>query len=189
MSFKPYVLPTFDNEPIHFQMKSTLLKYGLYALVAGFLLFGAPFLFGMDVGFDYGEVLGYSAMILSLLFVYFGIKHYRDKENGGRVTFGRAIGLGMLIALFAAVGVAIFDYLYTTQINPDFATEYLEQSLVKMEKTLSPEEYKTKSAELTTQMTEYGGSGFMAFLMFASVMIIGFIMSLISGLILQRKKQ
>ena len=169
-------------------MKSTILKYGLYALVAGFLLFGAPFLLGMDVGFDYGEVLGYSAMVLSLLFVYFGIKHYRDKENGGVVSLGKAIGIGMLIALFAAIGVAIFDYLYTTQMNPDFATDYLEQSLAKMEETLSPEEFRIKSAELTKQMTEYGGSGFMAFLMFASVMIIGFIMSLISGLILQRKK-
>jgi len=168
-------------------MKNTVIKYGLYSLVAGFVLFGAPFLLGMDVGFEYGEVLGYSAMVLSLLFVYFGIKHYRDKENGGAVSLGKAIGIGMLIALFAAVGVAIFDYLYTTQINPDFATEYLAQSLEKMETTLSPEEFKTQSTELTKQMTEYGGSGFMAFLMFASVMIIGFIMSLISGLILQRK--
>lgn len=168
-------------------MKNTVIKYGLYSLVAGFLLFGAPFLLGMDVGFDYGEVLGYSAMVLSLLFVYFGIKHYRDKENGGVVTLGRAIGIGMLIAVFAGIGVAIFDYLYTTQINPEFATEYLEQSLARMEKTLSPEEFKIQSAELTKQMTEYGGSGFMAFMMFSSVMIIGFIMSLISGLILQRK--
>ncbi len=169
-------------------MKNTVIKYGLYSLVAGFVLFGAPFLIGIDVGFEYGEVLGYSAMVLSLLFVYFGIKHYRDKENGGAVSLGKALGIGMLIALFAAAGVALFDYLYTTQINPDFVTEYLAQSLENMEKTLSPEEFKIKSAELTKQMTEYGGSGLMAFLMFASVIIIGFIMSLISGLILQRKK-
>ena len=168
-------------------MKSTVLKYGLYALVAGFLLFGAPFLFGKDVGFEYGEVLGYSAMVLSLLFVYFGIKHYRDKENGGKVSFGKALIIGILISIFAGIGVAIFDYLYTTQINPDFAAEYLEQSLEKMKETLSPEEFKIKSAELTQQMTDYGGSGFMAMLMFVSVLIIGFIMSLISGLILQRK--
>ena len=168
-------------------MKNTVVKYGLYALVAGFLLFGAPFLIGMDVGFDYGEVLGYSAMVLSLVFIYFGIKHYRDKENDGKVSLGRAIAIGVLISVFAGLGVAIFDYLYTTLINPDFATEYLEQSLTKMEKTLSAEDYKVKSAELTKQMTDYGGSGFMALLMFVSVMIIGFIMSLISGLILQSK--
>jgi uncharacterized membrane protein YjjP (DUF1212 family) len=119
--------------------------------------------------------------------VYFGIKHYRDKENGGKVSFGKALIIGILISIFAGIGVAIFDYLYTTQINPDFAAEYLEQSLEKMKETLSPEEFKIKSAELTQQMTDYGGSGFMAMLMFVSVLIIGFIMSLISGLILQRK--
>jgi len=171
-----------------FDVKNTVIKYGLYSLVAGFVLFGTPFLFGMEVGNEYGEVFGYLAMVLSLVFVYFGVKHYRDKENKGAVSLGKAIGIGMLIALFAAIGVAIFDYVYTTQINPDFASEYLEQSLAEMEKTLSAEEFKIKSAELTKQMTDYGGSGFMAFMMFASVMIIGFIMSLISGLILQRKE-
>ncbi len=168
-------------------MKNTVIKYGLYAMITGFVLFGAPFLLGMDLSFDYGEVIGYSAMVLSLLFVYFGIKYYRDKVNDGKVSLGKAIGIGMLIALFAAFGVAIMDYIYTTQINPDFVNDYLEYSIQKMKETLPTEEFKTKSAELTQQMKDYGSSGFMAFMMFASVMIIGFIISLISGLILQRK--
>ena len=168
-------------------MKSTVIKYGLYALLSGFLLFGLPFIFGMGLDFDYGELIGYTAMILSLLFVFFGIKHYRDKVNSGKVSLGKAIAIGMLIALFSAVGVALFDYIYTTQINPDFANEYLDYSIKKMEATLSPEELKVKSAELKQQMKDYGSPGFMAFMMFASVVILGFIISLISGLILQRK--
>lgn len=168
-------------------MKNTIIKYGLYGLISGFVLFGLPFLFGMGVDFDYGELFGYTAMVLSLLFVYFGIKHYRDQVNNGKVSLGKAIAIGMLIALFSAVGVALFDYIYTTQINPEFASEYYEYSVKKMETTLSPEELKVKSAELKEQMDEYGGSGFMAFLMFSSVVIIGFIISLISGLMLQRK--
>lgn len=168
-------------------MKSTVIKYGLYALLSGFLLFGLPFIFGMGLDFDYGELIGYTAMILSLLFVFFGIKHYRDKVNSGKVSLGKAIAIGMLIALFSAVGVALFDYIYTTQINPDFASEYLDYSIKKMEATLSPEELKVKSAELKQQMKDYGSPGFMAFMMFASVVILGFIISLISGLILQRK--
>ncbi len=168
-------------------MKNTVIKYGLYALVSGFVLFGLPFAFGMGVDFDYGELLGYTSMILSLLFVYFGIKHYRDNVNNGAVSLGKALGIGMLIALFSAVGVAIFDYIYTTQINPDFANEYLEYSIKKMEASLSPEQVKIKSAELRQQMKDYGSPGFMASLMFVTVTILGFIISLISGLILQRK--
>ncbi|WP_179009223.1 DUF4199 domain-containing protein [Winogradskyella forsetii] len=169
-------------------MKNTVIKYGLYALLSGFVLFGLPFLFGMGVNFEYGELIGYTSMVLSLLFVHFGIKHYRDKVNEGNVSLGKAIGIGMLIALFSAVGVAVFDYIYTTQINPDFAKEYLEYSLNKMEANLSPEEFKIESANLIQQMKDYGSPSLMAFMMFVTVMILGFIISLISGLILQRKK-
>jgi len=169
-------------------MKKTVLKFGLYAFVSGFLLFGLPFIIGGgNVDYDLGEVYGYTAMILSLLFIFFAIKHYRDKVNNGKVSFGKALGIGMLIAVCSALGVAIFDYIYTTQINPDFAADYLEYSIKTMEDTLSPEEFKIKSAELKQQMQDYGGSGFMAVLMFVTVVILGFIISLISGLILQRK--
>ncbi|WP_298550234.1 DUF4199 domain-containing protein [uncultured Algibacter sp.] len=168
-------------------MKNTVIKFGLYALISGFVLFGLPFLLGMGVDFDYGELIGYTSMILSLLFVYFGIKHYRDKVNNGKVSLGKAIGIGMLIALFSALGVAVFDYIYTSYINPEFANEYLEYSIKKMGETLSADEVKVKAAELTKQMKDYGSPSFMAFMMFASVMILGFIISLISGLILQRK--
>lgn len=168
-------------------MKHTVIKYGLYALISGFVLFGLPFFLGMGVDFDYGELIGYTSMVLSLLFVYFGIKHYRDKVNNGKVSLGKAIGIGMLIALFSAIGVAVFDYIYTSYINPDFASEYLEYSVKKMGDTLSAEEVKIKTAELTQQMKDYGSPSFMAFMMFASVMILGFIISLISGLILQKK--
>ncbi|GAA4972820.1 DUF4199 domain-containing protein [Algibacter aquimarinus] len=168
-------------------MKNTVIKYGLYALISGFIFFGLPFFLGMGVDYDYGELIGYTSMILSLLFVYFGIKHYRDKVNNGKVSLGKALGIGMLIALFSAVGVAVFDYIYTTQINPDFASEYLEYSVKKMEETLPVEEVKVKTAELKQQMEDYGSPIIMALMMFASVIILGFIISLISGLILQRK--
>ena len=169
-------------------MKNIVIKYGLYAFLSGFILFGLPFFIEKDVDFEYGELLGYSAMVLSLLFVYFGIKHYRDTINNGKLSLGKALGIGMLITLFSALGVALFDYIYTTQINPNFTQDYLEHSISKMESTLTPEDFKVKSAELTQQMKDYGSSGFMAVLMFITVMILGFIISLISGLILQPKK-
>jgi hypothetical protein len=168
-------------------MKNTVIKFGLLAFLSGFILFGLPFFLGMGVDYDYGELIGYTAMILSLLFVYFGIKHFRDKENNGKISYRKTILIGMLITFGSALGVALFDYIYTSQINPDFATEYLEYSINKMQETLSGEELNVKAAELKQQMEDYGSPGFMAFMMFASVVILGFIITLISGLILQRK--
>jgi hypothetical protein len=188
MSLSDHFLPIFDIRiKTSLKMKNTVIKFGLYAFISGFVLFGLPFLFGMGIDFEYGELIGYTAMVLSLLFVYFGIKHYRDNVNDGKVSFGKALAIGMLIALFSGIGVAIFDYIYTTQINPDFVTDYLNHSIKKMEATLSPEELKVKRAALTQQMEDYGSPGFMAFMMFTSVILLGFMISLISGLILQRK--
>ena len=78
-------------------MKKTVIKFGLLAFLSGFILFGLPFFLGMGGDYDYGELIGYTAMVLSLLFVYFGIKHYRDKENNGKISFRKTILIGMLI--------------------------------------------------------------------------------------------
>ena len=168
-------------------MKKTVLKFGSYGLILGAVIFGLALTFGGGLSYTTQEIIGYGSMVASLSFVYFGIKHYRDQVNGGKVTFGKALLIGVLISALVCLGVGLIDFLYTTVINPDFAKEYLAKTLESYEKLYSGNELETKKAELTTQMENYGGSGFMAALMFFTVLVIGFIISLISGLILQRK--
>jgi len=168
-------------------MKNTVIKYGIYGLLTGTILFLLGILLGKSLSYSTQEVVGYVTIIASLSFIFFGIKHYRDKVNNGAVSFGKALVIGVLISVLVGVGVAIADYIYTTVINPDFATEYLEKTLETYEATYSGSELETKKGELTRQMQDYGGSGFMATLMFITVALIGFVISLISGLILQRK--
>ena len=168
-------------------MKTTVIKFGLYGLIIAIILFLLVLsLFG-DLSYSTQEVLGYATMLAALSFIFFGIKHYRDRENNGVVSFGKALWIGILIAAFVGLGIAIADYIYTTSINPDFAQDFLAKSVKTLEATYSGDELETKKAELTQQMTDYGGSGFMAFMMFATVLIMGFVVSLISSLILQRK--
>ena len=49
----------------------------------------AAFLFDTDPP-NYGaqEVVGYASIILSTVFVYLGIKRFRDKELNGIISFG-----------------------------------------------------------------------------------------------------
>ena len=167
-------------------MKSTIIKFGLYSLLTAIVIFLVVLLIGMDLSFSAQEVMGYLSMVASLVFVFFGIKHYRDQKNDGKISFGKALLLGFLISLFAGVGFGIGDYIYTTWINPDFAQDYLAGMTAELKANLPAEEFETKKAELEQQM-EYGGSGFWAFLMFATVAMIGLVISIISSLILQRK--
>ena len=152
-------------------MKDTVLKYGVYGFILALFIFLSALYFGQDLDFSTQEVIGYLAMVASLSLVFFGIRHYRDEENGGHISFRRAVLVGLLISALTGLGIALADFLYLSFINPDFMEEYTA--------VMRSEGYKG-------EIPDYG-NGFMAMIMFLTVMIIGLIISLISALILQRK--
>ena len=168
-------------------MKSTVLKFGGYGLLTGVVIFGLALTLGRGLSYTTQEIIGYGAMIASLSFVFFGIKYYRDNINDGKITFGKALLIGVLISASVGIGIGLVDYLYTTVLNPDFADDYLVRTLEIYESQYTGEELVSKKAELTQQMKDYWGSGFMATLMFVTVVLIGIIVSIISALILQNK--
>ena len=152
-------------------MKSTVIRFGIYGFLLALIVFLSALYFGEGLDFSTQEVIGYLTMIASLSFIFFGIKHYRDQVNGGSVSFRRAVLIGLLIAALTGLGVALGDFLYLSFINPDFFEEYSA--------IMRNEGYKG-------EIPDYG-NGFMAMIMFLTVMIIGLIISLISALILARK--
>mgnify|MGYP001066648513 CR=1 FL=1 len=168
-------------------MKTVILKYGGYGFLTGSLIFLLGLTLGSDLDYSTQEVIGYLTIFTSLSFIFFGIKHYRNEVNHGHVTFGKALLIGILISIIAAIGIAIVDYLYTAVINPDFRSEFFSKSIENLEANYTGSELETKKEELKAQMELYSGSFFMAFIMFITVIIIGFIISLISALILQKK--
>ncbi len=168
-------------------MKSTILKYGIYGFIAGLVFFALSFLFGKNLNYSTQEVVGYVSIILSLSFIYFAIKHYRDKVNHGLVSFKKTLIIGLLVSVFVAVGIAVSDYIYTSFLNPDFMSEYVNHELKGMKESLSESEFETEKAILLEEVKMWDNPIAMALFMFFNVVIIGFIISLISGLILQRK--
>ncbi len=153
-------------------MKSTVLKYGFYGFLTGLIVFTLHLVLGIkNLDHSTNEILGYVSIILSLSFIFFGIKHYRDHVNNGVLSIGKAITIGVLISLLAGIGIAIADFIYTKFIDPSFFGNY-EQMLID----------KGKEDEII-KMTSTTAALFMLVL----VTVIGFIISLISGLILQQK--
>lgn len=148
-------------------MKTTVIKFSTYGILVGFIAFLAGLYFDITTN----EAFGYATIVASLLFVYFGIRHFRDKQNEGKLDFKKGLVIGLLISAFTAIGIAIADYVYTAVINPDFFAEYAE-----MMKAKDP---SVEIMEITSAQA--------AIFMFAIVFVIGLIISLISSLILQRK--
>src|SRR6185436_8403756 len=82
-----------------------------------------------QIGFDKALVVGYTIMVAAFLLIYFGIRSYRDNIGSGRISFGRAFAIGMLITCVAGViYTATWEVMYFNFI-PDFDKEYIEHSV------------------------------------------------------------
>lgn len=169
-------------------MKSIWLTYGKRALIASIGIFLAGFVAGKVFKLSYAaqEVIGYLTIVLALLFVFFGVKEFRDTTNKGSLTFWEGLTLGMGITLFVALGSAVADFIYVTVIHPDFVTDYTAYQIEKLGDKLSPEVFASRREELLQQAKDIGHPMVMAAIMFATVMVMGFIMSLLSTLVLRR---
>ena len=168
-------------------MKNTVLRYGIWSALSIFILFLISSLLLKDLDFNTQEIYGYAGIIVSLLFVFFGIKHFRDKENRGLLSFGKGLLIGLLITLFASITFGIYNIVYVEYIDPNFMTEYYNHSVEQVSKTLSGAELQAKLKQMDDEKDMFA-KPFMNFsLMFLTVFMIGLIISLISSLILQRK--
>ncbi len=170
-------------------MKKTVLKYGLLSAVTVIMIFIVSFLaFGVNENYQAQEILGYASIILSLLFVFFGIKHYRDHVNKGRLTFGQGMKLGILIVLIPSLAFGLFDLVYVTLINPEFADRYYEYQLNQMKLNMKPEEFQTSAKQMAASRELFKNPLFNFLLMTVTVFILGVIVTTISSLILMKKE-
>lgn len=169
-------------------MKKTIKKYGIYGFFSSLILFQIAFTIGESFPYSVQEILGYLTIVIALLFVFFAIKHYRDKENQGKLTLKNGILIGLTITFFVALGSAIADYIYVTILYPDFVTDYSNYQLEKLKTTLSANDFEVKRQEMMNNIKTIGRPEVMALVMFVTVIILGTIITLLSSLLLQNKK-
>lgn len=168
-------------------MQNTIKKYGGYAALVGGLIFIGGHFFDWNIDYGILEIFGYAAIFVSLSFVFFGIKHFRDQVNNGIISFKKALLIGLTISAISGIVIGFLDVIYVTVINPDFVVEYKEYALEGMKNTLSVDEFELKKASLEKQMALFKNPVFVWTIMFTTVFVIGIIVSLLSSLILQRK--
>ena len=106
-------------------MRKTIFVYG--GISGGIM--AAVFLITMNfmhdkVSGETGMVVGYTTMILAFTLVFFGVRSYRDNQQNGAITFGRALGVGSLIMLVASVIYVLSWMLVQHYMMPDFYEAY-----------------------------------------------------------------
>lgn len=84
-------------------MKKVVITFGLLsgAVVTGLMFLTLPF--AERIGFDRAVYVGYTTILISMLFVYFGVRSYRDNVLGGHMSFGSGFKAGILITLISSV--------------------------------------------------------------------------------------
>ena len=170
-------------------MKKTVLTYGLIAgaIVAAFMVYGT-YSYYSNPDYNCSEVLGYSGMLVAFAFVFIGIKSYRDKENEGIITFGKALKIGALIAFIASciyVGVWLIEYYC---FFPDFMEKYAAAAIKNMKATeLSAIEIKIKTDEINQYREIYKSPLGVILFTFVEILPLGLLVAFISSLILRRK--
>lgn len=157
-------------------MKNLSIRYGVYGafvMLATFIT--TQLVFGTSIPYHTMEVIGYLSILLSLSFVFFGIRAYRDEKNCGQITFGKALRVGMAITCFPSIAIGLYIiWLFTFR-----SKEFMEYAMKSMD--------EAGRQQMQEHMVLYGNPFFQGLVMFLTVFIIGLVISIISALLLKRQ--
>lgn len=170
-------------------MKRIVLRFGLAsgAILMTLSAVMLPWCLNGD-HFDNGELLGYSAMVLAFLLVFFGIRSYRDNVADGAIGFGKAFQVGILITLITCAMYVIAWEITYFNFFPDFLDQYSAHVLAKMHAAGESEAaILEKTAEMATMAKYYDNLFFNIGITFLEVFPVGLIVTLVSAAILRRK--
>lgn len=116
--------------------------------------------------------------------IYMGTKSFRDTAGGGNITYGKALGYGTLVALFAGIITSAFAFIYLGFIDDSFLQYTLTQQEDQMYEQGMPEEQIEMGMKMTKMFMKPGALALMGIL---SNTFIGFIISLITAAILKKE--
>ena len=133
-------------------------------------------------------VIGYLSMLVAFSLIYVAVKNFRDKQNGGLISFGKAFKMGLFISLIAStMYVIVWAFVYHFYM-PDFMDKYAAQMIESAKAAASPAEVQQKIAEMDKYKELYKSPLFFALMTYAEILPVGLLVSLITGLILKRRE-
>lgn len=135
-------------------------------------------------------IIGFSAMAVAFSFIFVGIKNFRDKKNGGTITFSKAFLLGFMISFIASTLYVITWGVEFHFFMPDFIDKYTTMQIKELhESGITGAQLEEGIKKIETQSYNYKNNPlFFAMYTYAEILPVGILITLISSLILRRKK-
>ncbi len=139
-------------------------------------------LFSLDLSMASWKSLGEYALMIAV--IIFGTNKYRDNILGGNISYGKALGFGVVISLIAALITAVYNYIHLSYVEPDF----IEKSLNIIENKLldggMPDEQIDAALDVQRKIMK---PGIISALVVPSTTLMGFLFSLITSIFTKRE--
>ena len=171
-------------------MRKIVLTFGLIAggILAATFLITLPF--HDAIGFDRAMVVGYTSMVLAFLLIFFGVRSYRDNVAGGRLGFGRALAVGVLIGVVApSCYVLTWEVIYFGT-KSDYIEKYQAHMIEKARQAgESPGAIAAKQAEMARFAKMYRNPLINSAMTFMEPMPVALVMALVTAGVVSRRKK
>lgn len=171
-------------------MRKIVLRFGL---LSGLMLLSMsaimlPLCLNGTLPMDSQQTLGYTTMVLAFLFVFFGVRSYRETVGGGAITFGKAFQVGILISLVTCAMYVIAWEITYFNFMPDFLDKFTAHALAQMKASgESPAEIQKKTEQMAFMAKYYKNPLFNSAITFIEIFPVGLIVTLVTAAILRRK--
>ena len=170
-------------------MKKNILIYGLISGLIISALMAVNLSMCVKSGdFESSMLIGYASMLIAFSMIFVGIKNYRDKYNGGVISFGKAFKVGLFITLIASTIYVIVWLIEERLFFPDFIDKYTAHEINKLQSSgASATELANKTKDLEQAKEMYKNPFLKILFTYAEILPVGLVVTLISSLILKRK--
>jgi Protein of unknown function (DUF4199) len=171
-------------------VKKTILTFGLISGAVLSLMMGLTVPFQDKIGLDHSYVIGYTTIVLSMLFTFFGIRSYRDNVGKGQITFAKAFAVGISITIISCICYVVTWEVIYYNFMPDFLDKYNAHIIQKMQASgATAAAIQTKVEELKKFKELYANPFFNAAMTFIEPFPVGLVITLISAAFLRKKPQ
>jgi len=124
------------------------------------------------------------SMLLGIIVLFFLLRSYRDHYNGGYITYGKSVGAGVIISIYAAIITAVYVYVLYAFIDPGLMDKLIAMAEAKMAEKGLPEEAIEKAMEMQAKMMK---PWFTSLMGIVNSVFYGLILSLIVSLFVMKK--
>ncbi|HUG09753.1 MAG TPA: DUF4199 domain-containing protein [Opitutaceae bacterium] len=115
------------------------VTYGFLIALGSAILTMALFALGYhSENLAMGQKLGYLGFVIAIAGLSLGMREYRNEVGKGVMSYGRALGTGVLISIWSAVFGAVFNFVYFQFINPGFTDANVQFQMAEMERKGMP---------------------------------------------------